>query len=1186
MARTRSRFAGHSLDLARFSLSGPAGEVALRPKSFEVLRYLVEHHGRVVTKDELIQAVWPGVTVTDESVTRCISDVRHALDDAEQRIVKTIPRRGYLLDVAVEHETDATNDLAATGNGGGRHLAVAAAPSAADMRPDPVTPPFRGGGPERRLLTILVCSLADSVAHSARLDPEDLQELTSAFHATLRTVIERHGGVLARATTDGAVGYFGYPIAREEDAEQAVYAALAASEAVAALHLPSIPRGVQARLGVATGLVVVGDASAGGTLVEHMLAGEAPLLAARLCSLASPGTIAISPGTRRQLGDIFEYRTPDAHEQARGLAPIEASVVLRESAIANRFDALHRSGKSALVGRVDELETLLRLWGQAASVSGRVVQIVGEAGIGKSRLTQALLERPGPEPIFHLQYFCSPNYADSALHPITSQLAEAAGIDRNDAAPRKLAKLEALFANSGKDIKAIVSLLAPLLSIPLGPGYPPPPLNPQRRKELTFDALLQQLAAVGKRRPILIVFEDAHWMDPTSIELLSLLIDRVPALSVLLVITARPEFTPSWPQHSHISMLHLGRLGQRDGEALAQGLVDGRRLPPELLREINEHTDGVPLFIEELTKTVLESGALKVEGDHYVLTQALPSLSIPSTLHASLLSRLDRLGPTKRIAQIASAIGREFSYGLIAAVADMPEPDLRAALDQLVATGLVFRRGQPPEATYLFKHALLRDAAYASLVRGNRRALHGVIATQLIKQATSDEQIKPELIAHHCAEAGSAEAAIRYYLLAGAEAVARSALTESSALFEKAIAQVGQLAQGRERDAKELEVQSARGASLIAVKGYGAAETGGAYARAKELWDRLGKPLALVHVVRGLWLYHINHKDYDQAQALAREVMTLSRQHNDIEGEILSLHCIGAVDMFRGKLEQGRKTIEDAHRLYDANVERQLFKGLAGYDPNVLGLALLAWGLSLLGFHEQALAHSSESLRRARRSGRAPDIASSLEIREKLPMLSNEDFGTGYAELQALADQHGFPYWVAEARIVHGELELRRGNAAEAVAILTQGIEAQRNGGGAYWSGHHAIQLSAALEQSGRRPEALTLLDRAIDAAEKTDDRWYLAELYRRRAVLELAGPGADQVKAEADLQTALAIARDQNAKLWELRTTTSLARHWRDTGRSAAASKLLQPVHAWFTEGLASADMIAAHTLLAELKA
>ncbi len=909
------------------------------------------------------------------------------------------------------------------------------------------------------------------------------------------------------------------------------------------------------------------------------------MLAARLSALANPSTIVISPGTRRQLGDIFEYLEFNDTEQAHGLEPMQASVVLRESTIANRFDALHRSGHSPLVGRVDELETLLRLWGQAASVSGRVVQIVGEAGIGKSRLTQALLERLTDEPIIHLKYYCSPNYADSALHPIIAQIAEAAGIDRNDAAPQKLAKLEGLLRSSGKDIDQIVPLLAPLLSIPLGPGYGPTPVNPQRRKEQTFNALIEQLAAVGDRRPILMVFEDAHWMDPTSLELVNLLIDRAPALPLLLIITARPEFTPPWPQHSHIAMLHLGRLGQRDGEQLAEALVDGRHLPPELLREINEHTDGVPLFIEELTKTVLESGALRVEGDHYVLTQALPTLSIPSTLHASLLSRLDRLGPTKRIAQVASVIGREFSHASIAAIADMPAANLQAALDRLVAAGLVFRRGLPPYSTYFFKHALLRDAAYASLLRPNRRALHDAIANGLIEQAAGDEQVKPELIAHHCAEAGSPEAAIRYYLLAGNEAVSRSALTESSALFEKALAQVAQLSEGRERDAKELEVQSARGASLIAVRGYGAADTGRAYTRAKELWDRLGKPLALVHIVRGLWLFHLNHKEYGKAQALAEEVRSLSRQNNDLEGELLSQHCLGAIAMFRGKLGEARKTIEAAHQLYDAHSDRQLFKRLPGYDPNVLGLALLGWALSLLGYHEQALERSSESLRRARRSGRAPDIASSLEIREKLPMLSNEDFGSGYTELQVIADHHGFPYWVAEAQIVRGELELRRGNAAEAVAILMHGIETQRKGGGTYWSGHHAVQLSSALEQCGRRNEALVVLDRAIDAAEQTDDRWYLAELYRKRAVLLLSGNNVDRAKGEAELEKSLAIARDQDAMIWELRTATSIARHWHATGRTPQARKLLQPVCAWFTEGLDSADLIAAKHLLADLK-
>ena len=372
---------------------------------------------------------------------------------------------------------------------------------------------------------------------------------------------------------------------------------------------------------------------------------------------------------------------------------------------------------------------LLRLWNQAKSVSGRVVQIVGEAGIGKSRQTQALLDRLSGETYVRLQYFCSPNFTDSALHPIIQQIAEASGIDRTDGAQQKLAKLESLLRSSGQSIGDIIPLLAPLLSIPLGPKYAPSPLNPQRRKQQMFQSLIEQLAAIAQRTPVLMVFEDAHWMDPTSLELLTLLVEKVPDIPVLLIITARPEFTPPWPMLSHISLLHLGRLGQRDGEALAEGLVGGRRLPVALLREITEHTDGVPLFIEELTKTVLESGIVKDVGDRYVLTERLPALAIPSTLHASLLARLDRLGPTKRIAQVASVIGREFSHALIAGIADLPEMELQIALERLVASGLVFRRGLPPDATYYFKHMLLRDAAYATLMRNNRRALHEAIAT-------------------------------------------------------------------------------------------------------------------------------------------------------------------------------------------------------------------------------------------------------------------------------------------------------------------------------------------------------------------------------------------------------------------------------------------------------------------------
>ena len=800
-------FASFVLDLSRQAVRGSAGDVSLRPKSFEVLCYLLQHGGRVVGKDELIGAVWTDVTVSDESVTRCISDIRRALDDDDQRIIKTISRRGYLLDVPVTIEDGLSQSSLSQSNspkpGGPAYVtrptsnsgrgADAAQPALSDQHPLQGT--VQAHGPERRQITILACSLVDASAHSAQLDPEDLHELTSAFHRIVREVVERHGGFNARSTADGAVGYFGYPLAHEDDAERAVHAALAAEKAIAGLAPASIAGGVKARFGIATGLVVVGDMGTEGTS-EHILVGEAPLLAANLCTSAKAGTVLIAAATRRQLGGLFEFDDLDVADRQHSTVLADATVVLRESAVASRFDALQRSSGTPFVGRVDELETLLRLWGQAASVAGRVVQIIGEPGIGKSRLTQALLDRLEGEPYVRLRYFCQPNYTDSPLHPIIGQISEAAGIARHDDASQRLAKLEQLLRGAGQSPEDKIPLLAPLLSIPLGPSYPPLTLSPQRRKERTFNALTDLLSGVADRKTILMVFEDAHWIDPTSLELLTLLVDKVPKMPLLLIITARPEFTPSWPMHSHVSLLHLGRLGQSDGEALAQGVVHGRRLPKELLRAISNQTDGVPLFVEELTRSVFESGVLQEEGDGFVLKQPLLTLSIPSTLHASLNARLDRLGASKRVAQIAAVIGREFPYGLLAAVADVPEANVQAALDRLVATGLVFRRGLPPDSTYHFKHALMRDAAYESLLRGNRRALHAAIVGHLTAPDAGDEPVKPELIGHHCAAAGMVDAAVGHFLVAGAAAVTRSALTESSALFEKALAQVAQLPEG------------------------------------------------------------------------------------------------------------------------------------------------------------------------------------------------------------------------------------------------------------------------------------------------------------------------------------------------------------------------------------------------------
>jgi class 3 adenylate cyclase len=599
-------------------------------------------------------------------------------------------------------------------------LRAGAPPSSAAEHPSEVPGPAAGASSEaeRRQLTVMFCDLVGSTALSARLDPEDLRAVIGAYHRCVAKVIGRGGGFVAKYMGDGVLAYFGYPRADEHDAERAVRAALKLVGKVAGLNTVAAAP-LQLRVGIATGLVVVGDLVGSGEAQERGVVGETPNLAARLQALAEPGVVVIAPSTRRLTRGLFEYVDLGAVELKGLNPPVAVSRVLRASPAESRFEALHGRDLTPLVGRDEELALLTRRWQHAKAGEGRVVALIGEPGIGKSRLAQAMLQQPAGDPRTRLRYFCSPHHQASALHPFITQLEHAAGFNRVDLPEARLAKLEALLARSNAGAEEI-GFIAERMSVPTGDKYRLPDLTPQRRKEKTFEALLAQLPRLAAQQPVLMLFEDAHWIDPTSLELLTLTVARAAQLPLLLLVTARPEFTPPWPAEAHVTTHALARLSRREGMTLVERSAGGKALPAEILEQILARTDGVPLFLEELTKTIIESGLLSEEDGHYALDGALPPLAIPTTLHDSLMARLDRLAPVREVAQIGAAIGREFSYRLLSAVAQQPDDWLKEALDRLVRAELVFGRGEVPEAVYSFKHALVQEAAYASLLRERR----------------------------------------------------------------------------------------------------------------------------------------------------------------------------------------------------------------------------------------------------------------------------------------------------------------------------------------------------------------------------------------------------------------------------------------------------------------------------------
>jgi class 3 adenylate cyclase len=743
---------------------------------------------------------------------------------------------------------------------------------------------------ERRHLTVMFCDLVGSTPLSARVDPEDLRAIIGAYHRCVTETVEGFGGFVARYMGDGVLVYFGYPQAHEDDAERATRCGLALVDRVPQLNLAEE---LHARVGIATGLVVVG-----GEVVEHDVAGDTPNLAARLQALAEPDTVVIAASTRRLTGDLFEYLDLGAVEVKGIAAPVPAWHVLRPSAVASRFEALRGAALTPLVGRDEELDLLLRRWARAKAGDGQVVLVSGEPGIGKSRLTAALTERLHAEPHLRLRYFCSPYHQDSALFPFIEQLSRAAGFGRDDTAAARLEKLETLLARAEPPDED-VALVVDLLSLPASDRHPLSNLSPQRKKEKTLEALIQQLEGLARRRPVMMVFEDAHWIDPTSRELLDLAVERVRSLPVLLIVTFRPEFKPPWTGQPQVTMLALNRLDRRDRTTLVTQIAGGKSLPTEVIEQIANRTDGVPLFVEELTKSVLESGV------------PLVGVGIPTTLHDSLMARLDRLGSVRRVAQIGAAIGREFSYPLLRAVSSLPEDELQTALARLAASELVLQRGAPPEAVYSFKHALVQDAAHSSLLRSSRQQLHGQVAAALEVQSPELMDSQPELFAQHYMEAGLVEKSVAYWGKAGHRSAARSAMVEAAAQLQKGLDQLALLPDDPDRQRQELEFWRALGAVLQAVKGSAAPETGHAYARSRELWEQLGSPSEFLQIPYGQSVYHMNRGELDLALRLDEDLLRASRQRNNSAGLVLGHQSSGRDLMFAGRFAPSRSHLQE-----------------------------------------------------------------------------------------------------------------------------------------------------------------------------------------------------------------------------------------------------------------------------------
>ena len=788
----------------------------------------------------------------------------------------------------------------------------ALAPQAEASAQAEAAPKARHAEAERRQLTVLFCDLVGSTELATRLDPEDLRKLIGLYQDAAARAIGHYEGHVAKFLGDGVLAYFGYPAAHEDDAERAVRAGLELVASIGGLEV-AVDVSLHARVGIATGLVVVGDLIGEATDRDAVI-GETPNLAARLQGLAEPDTVVIAPDTRRLLAGLFDLTNLGEHAIKGFAKPVRVWQISGESIAQSRFEALRGRHLTPLVGRENELGILLERWAWAMQGDGQVVLLSGEAGIGKSRIVQALRELLAEEPYTLVDHYGSPYHRNSALHPVISRLLGETGLDREQPPERRLGALEALVAPSTDRLEQVVPLFAALLSVPTDERYPPLDLSAQRRKQRTLEALVDRLAALAAREPVLALFEDAHWLDPSTLELLDLIVERVRGLPVLVIVTFRPEFTPPWPGRVHVTQLVLNRLGREQNAAMVEGLSGGKPLPSEVLDQIVARTDGVPLFVEELTRTVLESSLLIDAGDRWELACPLPELAIPATLQDSLMARLDRLAPVKEVAQLGAVIGREFGHELLAAVSPLSEAQLGAALDQLVQSELIFRRGARPDATYSFKHALVQDAAYQSLLRSRRQQLHAKIAEVLEARF---ESTPPEVVARHCTEAGLNDNAVKYWHLAGTRAMELSAYREAINHLGRAHELLLSLPASPERDARDLDLQLTLGAAWIPAKAYSADEVRRAYAAAVGLSRRVGSPDQRFAALRGLWNNHLMRVELNAAKELAVQLGAAAEESGDPERQLVAARAAGSGLMALGEHREANACFRRGMALYD-----------------------------------------------------------------------------------------------------------------------------------------------------------------------------------------------------------------------------------------------------------------------------
>jgi class 3 adenylate cyclase/tetratricopeptide (TPR) repeat protein len=1046
----------------------------------------------------------------------------------------------------------------------------------------PVGEPGMSQGAERRQITVMFCDLVGSTALAERLDPEELREVMQAYRKTCDEVVTRYKGLVAQYRGDALMAYFGWPSAHEDDAERSVRSALEIVHAVKGVRAD--PR-LAVHIGVATGPVVVGAVSRADDAEAKLAVGETPNLAARLQGLADPDGVVIAPSTRRLIGAAFQLSDMGSHA-LKGIAqPVRAWRVHAVHRTLGRFEAA-RDGVALtpLVGRQEEVALLLRCWGQSRNGEGQVVLIGGEPGIGKSRLTQVLRERIATEPFIALRYQCSPFHLNSALYPFTEQLEVAAGFAREDTPEQKLDKMEGWLAGGPERRAEAAALVAALLSLPTD-RYPPLNLSPQKQKEKTLEVLVGQLEALSLRQPVLMVLEDAHWIDPTSQELLDALVPRLEAMSIMSVITYRPEYMPDWANQPHVTILDVGRLERHEGEDLVAAVAQGRVLPAEVFERIVAHIDGVPLFAEELTKSVLESGLLQKDGDQYRLHRPLPALAIPTSLRDSLVARLDRLASVKDVIQIGACIGREFSYGLLARISPLRAEQLTEALRKLTEAGLVYSRGAAPDANYTFKHALVQDVAYDGLLKSKRHELHARLAQVLEEDFADRAANEPELLAHHYTRAGNLGKAIAWWREAGKLAARRMALQEAVGHFQQALTLIEQLPHSsEERDELELSIRRPLNGAWIGWRGWPASEVRDNALAILRLPNNA--PDTLLMGLYGVWISTLTQGRVAEALDWAERLLAGGYQAGDIDMQILGHTAAMISHSYLGQLLAARKHGNRSVAEYDLQHADRVMQ-LAGHDTRTVFLTWSAHWTWMLGYPDQAVRISDEKDAYARRLGHAFNLGYALTVGAYAfdYRCEPERLIERAREADLLAREQGLPaLYETMVPQVEGLARLRSGQLSESIFLLRQGIENWHRLGGHSRVPYLKSALAEALALQGDLDAGLQLVGESLEQIERPgwQERFHLAEVLRLKGWMLMRRGRVEE--AETSLRASIDWARQQQAKSWELRSSTTLAQLLLERGHRDAAREVLEPIYNWFTEGFDTHDLKAARTLVESL--